>query len=131
MGVNLRCLHALVTEQLLHGPDIRSAFEEVGRERVPENVRSDAFVDVRLTRSPSDGVLESACAAIGLPGRRWFRATGISTATPSVRRHLGIFVPIPLAAKRQATLPRDPPRRVFAAGPGAQPAVAAIVSEAR
>ena len=41
MGIDLGCFDILVAELFLHGTDIRTRFEQVGRERVPQRMTGD------------------------------------------------------------------------------------------
>jgi len=42
VGIDLSRGEVLVTEQLLHDPQVGATIEQVGRERVPQRVRRDA-----------------------------------------------------------------------------------------
>ena len=46
MGVDHRCAHIFVSEQLLHGADVVAFLEQMGGEGMAESVGADRFVDV-------------------------------------------------------------------------------------
>ena len=58
MGVNHRCFHVLVPEQLLHRANVVAAFEQVGGKTVAEGMATDRFVDSCQPGSFFDGLLE-------------------------------------------------------------------------
>src|SRR3972149_5622779 len=92
MRVDHRRLKIFVTEQILHGPDIVAAFEQVGSETMAEGVATDAFADVRLEGGAGDRFLEAAGAGMmpgGLPAARVEGGSaggGGDRARPRIRR---------------------------------------------
>jgi hypothetical protein len=47
VGIELRGADTRMSEQLLDDPQVGSAFQKMGRERVPKRVRRDTFVETR------------------------------------------------------------------------------------
>ena len=43
MGINLRCLHIRVAEQLLHGTNVLTGLKQMSRERMTKGVRRSRF----------------------------------------------------------------------------------------
>ena len=135
--VDLRRRHVRVTEHLLHRAEVRSALEQVGRERVAQLVRRDPAADPRragvspeqlreaLARHPpaarrDEQVLRAAAAKQPLPGdrevglhrlrRRW-RATGDPPCPPCRGpSHAGLEVHVVQAERDELADPQ--PRRV-------------------
>src|SRR5688572_8064102 len=58
MRVDLRCLYALVAKQLLDGPDVSSAFQQVGGEGMPQHVRRHPLVDLGPSCRALDRILK-------------------------------------------------------------------------
>jgi len=58
MGVDHRRLDALVTQQLLHGPDVIAVQEQVGGEGVPQSVTACMLGDACLVLGLVEGPLE-------------------------------------------------------------------------
>ena len=56
--VDHRGADVVVPQQLLHGPDVASVFQEVGGEGVPERVRRGAFAELRPTTGVEHGALQ-------------------------------------------------------------------------
>ena len=57
VGVDHCRLEIAVTQQLLHGADVRPGFQQMGRKRVPKGVGRDTLLDSRRQRGLADGPL--------------------------------------------------------------------------
>ena len=98
MGINLRGLYILVSEQFLHGADVVAVLDEVGRETVAEGVAADRFGQVdgscRLLYGPMQvgviPVMSPDGAAAGVFRAVIGRKDELPAPTPG--RHSGIFV---------------------------------------
>jgi hypothetical protein len=60
VGVDHRRGNAAVAEELLHGADVVTAFQEVGGEGVAEGVIGDAFVEAGF----SSRILHACCTTL-------------------------------------------------------------------
>jgi hypothetical protein len=54
MRVNLCRGDGTVAKHFLHGPQISSMLDEMGRKRMPQHVRRDRLFDTRLARRDSN-----------------------------------------------------------------------------
>jgi hypothetical protein len=91
VGVELGRAEICVSEHLLHGAEIRAALEQVGRERVPQEVRVHAFG------------LEAGC--LGEPSQDQEGACPCQPAALRVEEELGAVAPVEIRAPAREVPP--------------------------
>src|SRR6201996_6055286 len=100
LGIESGVLQLGVPEQDLDDADINAVLEEMGRETVPQCVRSDPLGDLRgLCRLDDD--------AMELPGADWFHGV-LSRKQPTVTMHHALLVPdLPPLAQQGKQIRRE------------------------